>query len=236
MHKVGSRVILVDIEACPWINGSSGVVEKYDKGSSRYEVRLDADGTVKSVCDVNIKSADKAGWTKAYSRWLEGVSEDVALAVDAATEVTTVIVPGFILPKKSPDRKPAFVIHWKHLLVSSLLLIIAPLLCLKSPFAEVLCVISTASVIFILCSSLSRVIKMVFISVGLLLNVVLAWQVKLYLDLCYKQNSFEFSRIASTYSVEQRMATPRRRQWVAGSSVLRRILKTRYLSVLLGYL
>ena len=169
--------MLVNVEASPWLNGSTGVIDKYDKASGRFNVRLDADGTLHAVSYANMKSVGQAGWTRAYSRWLEGISEDVALAVDAAAEVTTVIVPGFILPKKSSPPKPLFEIHLKYLFALTALQVFTPLFLLTSPLAEVICFIAAVGCGCVLCSSISRIIKVVVLATVFIGTVLLAWKV-----------------------------------------------------------
>jgi len=152
-------VILRGLEAFPWLNGSAGLVENHEPSDDRYTVRMDSDGTAKTVAGANMKPYKPADWTHAYSRWLAGVSEEMAAAMEAATEVTTVLVPGFVLPKPVKE-KPKWTVPLRYLLLASFLLIISQLIFLEPPFAQIMSLLAAGSCLSLLCSSWSRFVKL----------------------------------------------------------------------------
>lgn len=97
-------------------------------------------------------------WTKQYSRWLEG----------AAAELTTVLVPGFMFPKK---EIPKWQLPLKVLLALSAVLVALPLIFFDPPLSQVFAVSAGAAASLILCSGWHRLAKFSILSGACLVTV-----------------------------------------------------------------
>ena len=91
-------------------------------------------------------------WTKQYSRWVEG----------AAAELTTVLVPGFVFPKKEKPRQ----LPLKYLLVLSSFLILMQLILFDFPLSQILAVFAAVVSSLILCSGWKRILQFFILSCG----------------------------------------------------------------------
>jgi hypothetical protein len=166
MHKIGSRVVLVDLEASPWLNGAAGVIEAHDQVSARFTVKLDFDGSTHSVSLHNLRLEQKPNWKNVYSRWLDGMSTEIAAAVEAASEVTTVLVPGLVVKRPPKDAKPAWNVPLRYILLLCFCLVITPLMVLPAPLAQLCSVVAFCFCSCVACSSLRRALKLVIILSG----------------------------------------------------------------------
>jgi hypothetical protein len=158
------------------MNGDAGVVEKFE--NDRYTVRMDCDGSAKTVSEGNLKPAKDPKWTTAYAKWLDGVSEELSGAVGAAVEVGAVLVPGFVFPKTAKEKKPEWQLPLKYLLLLSMIVVLAPLVLFSAPVAQVLSFAGFACSACILFGSLRRLVKLAVLTSILLMNLWLALSTK----------------------------------------------------------
>jgi len=162
MFKVGSRVILTDLKSFPWLNSSEAIIESHDSQTDVFNVRVDADGSLRSVGRRNLNEIQsQKGWTRAYSEWVDGASQQVTAAFGAATEVTAVVVPGFIIPRNVKHEQPKREVPLKYLLLISITLTSLQLFLFDSPLANLLFCGSVCVSIFVLCSGLNRLVKLI---------------------------------------------------------------------------